>query len=240
MSSPLLTLGPFSFEGLESPELILLKAKQRLAVHHLGSGSSITDSLGQDFETASFRGIFAGSNAATRIRSIEYLRLLGAPLPLTWGSTTLSVIIQEFELSYSSNQWVPYKLSCYVIRSRDAQAQTAPDLAFASPDTQVGDILSLLQDVDLNPTSSQIAALVELAALNYDAASPDALQQALELLSSLDNQLALPSFGQSTNDLGVPMSYDDVVADVGQQAILGLARNRLINITVSAGCVNQQ
>jgi hypothetical protein len=240
MSSPLLTLGPFSFEGLESPELIQLKAKQRLAVHHLGSGSSITDSLGQDFETASFRGIFAGSNAATRIRSIEYLRLLGEPLPLTWGSTTLFVIIQEFELTYSSNQWVPYKLSCYVMRSRDAQVLTARDLAFASPDSQTGDILDLLQDVDLIPTSAQIAALVELAALNYDTAPLDALQQAMELLGSLDNQIASPSFAQNTNGLSILKSYGDIVADMGQQAILGLARNRLINITVSAECVNQQ
>src|SRR5580704_3308322 len=102
MSTPLLTLGPFSFAGLESPEQVLLKSKQRLAVHHLGSGSTAVDSLGEDFEIASFRGVFSGINAASRIRSIEYLRLQGTPLLLTWGSKTLSVLIREFELSYSS------------------------------------------------------------------------------------------------------------------------------------------
>jgi hypothetical protein len=240
VSTPLLTLGSFSFEGLESPELIRLKAKQRLAVHHLGSGASITDSLGQEFETASFRGIFSGSNASDRIRSIQYLRLLGTPLPLTWGSTTLFVVIQEFELSYSSNQWVPYNLTCCVIRSKGANAQAVPDLAFASPDTQVHDILGLLEDVALTPSPNQLTGLVELAGLNYDAAPPYALQQAMELLASLDNQIALESVTQTPNIVSGPGSYCDVVAGFGQQATLGLARNRLISITVSAECVNQQ
>jgi hypothetical protein len=240
LSSPLLKLGSFSFEGLESPELIRLKAKQRLAVHHLGSGASITDSLGQELETASFRGVFSGSNAADRIRSIQYLRLLGTPLPLTWASTTLFVIIQEFELSYSSNQWVPYNLTCCVIRSKDAQARTVPDLAFASADTQVADVLGLLEDVDLTPASEQLTGLVELAGLNYDVAPPYALQQAMELLGSLDDRIALVSLAQPPNDLSVPGSYCDAVVGFGQQAILGLARNRLISITVSAECVNQQ
>ena len=243
MSTPLLTLGSFSFMGLESPELVLLRAKQRLAVHHLGSGSSIIDSLGEDYETASFRGIFSGTNAAARIRSLEYLRQLGAPLPLAWGSRSFLVIIQEFELSYSSNQWVPYKLTCRVVRTIGPLYTASPDVASATADAQVGDLLALLQSAGLTPASGQISALLELAALDFDTASADALQQGTDLLVSIDNQIAI-SLPSGTS--GAPGSYgatnwlSGVVADAGQQAVLGLARNRLTSITVTATCVNQQ
>ena len=66
MSEFLLTLGSFSFQGFDSPSSILVKSKQRLAIHHLGSGFSTVDCLGEDNEVASFHGTFTGANAAAR------------------------------------------------------------------------------------------------------------------------------------------------------------------------------
>jgi len=239
MSTPLLTLGSFSFIGLESPEQVLLKSKQRLAIHHLGSGSTAADSLGEDFEIASFRGIFSGINAASRIRSIEYLRRQGAPLFLTWGSKTLSVIIRDFELTYSSNQWVPYSLSCFVLRSNDPGAILSPDVISVSADIQVSDILDLLRTTDVIPSSAQTAALVELATLNYDTPSPDAVQLANALLNLIESQieatLSVPQSGAAETS----QSLSDIVAEAGQLATLVLAQNRLTSITVGAGCINQ-
>jgi hypothetical protein len=239
MSTPLLTLGSFSFIGLESPEQVLLKSKQRLAVHHLGSGSTATDSLGEDYEIASFSGVFSGINAPARIRSIEYLRLRGAPLLLTWGSRALSVIIREFELTYSSNQWVPYRLSCFVVRSNDPEAIPSFDVLTASADIQAGDILDLLQNTDVSATCDQTAALVELAALNYDTPPSDSVQQATELLNLIESQIAATLAASRTGGIGAPRPFGDIVAKAGQQATLVLAQNRLAGLTVRAQCLNQ-
>ncbi len=247
MSSSLLTLGPFSFEGLESPEKIHLKTKQRLVVHHLGSGLSVTDCLGEDCEIASFRGIFSGANAADRIRSVNYLRLQGLPLSLTWSSRALSVIIQEFDLDYSSDRWIPYKLSCYVVRSIGSVAQNLADLVFSSPSIQVGDMLGLLQDTGVTATSNQTEALITLATLNYDVPSSSALGQAHQLVDSITNQLVV--LGQTSQESrpasgGLPpgdtLWMSDLVTNTGLRTALILARNRAMNVVVHAESSSQQ
>ena len=244
MLNSLLSLGSFVFESFESPEKILLKNKQRLVVHHLGSGRSIIDSLGEDYETVSFSGIFSGLNAVARIRSLDYIRLQGVPQSLTWGSKTLSVIIQKLDLSYSSNQWVPYKLSCLVLSATSPVDSNPRYVISSSPDAQLSDILSLLQITTIMPTSAQTAALAQLAALAYDVAPPSALQQAQELVGAVETQLAMQASGGTGADAqmsssSVPFLFSDIVSNAGNKAALVLARNRLVSIIVAAECVNQ-
>lgn len=246
MPSPLLTLGPFSFEGLESPPKVLVKTKQRLAVHHLGSGSTTTDSLGEDSGIVRFQGIFSGPNAADRIRSIDYLREQGLPLTLTWGSTSLSVIIRELELEYSSGSWIPYRLSCHIARTTNPETQASAYVISTSPITQVSDMLSLLQNTSISPTPDQSTALTALAMLDFDLPSSDDIEQADALIGSIDGQLsALAGAPQGFNPAGSGLSQGEanglavVVANSGLQAYLLLARNRVMNIVVSAEGVNQ-
>lgn len=247
MSKPLLTLGSFSFDGFESPERIVLKSKQRLAVHHLGSGLSTADSLGEDCEIASFRGIFTGANSSARIRSIEYLRSQGQPISLVWGSKTLLVIIQSFELNYLSNQWVPYKLTCVVTGSSSSQGVISPDPISSSPDAQVGDILGLLQSTSVSATPPQITALVELAALNYDIAPPATLQQAQQLANMVTSQVTTLDLVVQNGATSISTSLVEIanglisfIAIVGQEASLILSGNRLTEVIISAQNVNQQ
>ena len=247
MSNPLLRLGNFAFEGLESPERIHLKANQRLAVHHLGSGMSIADCLGDDCEVVSFRGIFSGKNTAERIRSVHYLRLQGLPLSLTWGSQALSVLIHDFELDYASDLWIPYRLSCYVVRSNNPGVGTQEDSISASPITQVGDIINLLRVTGANPISDQTAALGALARLNYDLPPPDALVEVQSLVISINKLLATladTSRYRVPNSQGLLLGENpwitDIVSDSGQEAALILARNRIISIVVNAECVGKR
>jgi hypothetical protein len=241
MSESLLTLGSFSFQGFESPDRILLKSKQRLAIHHLGSGISTVDCLGEDSEVASFRGTFTGANAPARIRSIEYLRVQGQPVALIWGSKALSVIIQAFELTYVSNQWIPYKLTCVVTGSAGLGTENLLDPISESPDTQVGDILSLLRGSYVSATSDQLAALAGLAAMNYDVASPAAIQRARELRISINSQIAtLDSVLQSGGGL-MPVAQEklataivDLIAAAGQESSLVLAGNRIASLIITS------
>lgn len=247
MSNSLLTLGPFSFNGLESPDKILLSRRQRIVIHHLGSGLSEVDFLGNDFESVTFQGIFSGTDTAVRIGSIDYLRRQGNPLFLTWGTTALLVIIRDFDLSYVSNRWVPYRLSCLVVTPSLDGPGNPSDVLSMSADQQVADLLNLLRINDISPTSDQTTALVDLATENYDLAPHDALQNAQQLLGVINSQLAVQS-PTSTNTGGealassdyTPIQLANIVDSAGQQANLILARNRLMGIIIAAQAVNQQ
>ena len=239
MSESLLKLGTFSFEGLESPERIMVTSKQRIAIHHLGSGFSVADCLGEDCGSVTFRGIFTGSRAESRIRALEYLKLQGNSLPLIWRSKTLTVIIQDLELNYSSDRWVPYKLCCIVI------SQNVPKKISGSPDTRVSDMINLMQNASLSPTLAQTTAILNLAAMNYDIASGADLQQAESLITSLDTQITeLENFSigcvdDATLPENPPNQIATVVANAGSLASLLLARNRLMDITVRAESIIQ-
>jgi hypothetical protein len=247
MSDSLLTLGSFSFYGLEAPERILLKSKHRLVVHRLGSGSSSIDSLGEDPEVVSFRGIFTGVDATVRSRAIEHLRSQGVPVNLTWNSKTLSVVIRDFELNYSSNQWIPYKLSCYVMNPCSERVAISTNETLVSPDTQINDFVSLLNDTGIIPTFDQLTALGKLASLSFDIAPVGALQETRALCSSIDNRLTSLDLISSSDQMrvtGLPRaeasSLIGMVSNAGQLAALVLARNRLMSISVSAEAVEQQ
>ena len=247
MSNSLLALGPFSFEGLESPEQIHFKTKQRVAVHHLGSGLSKIDYLGDDYETVSFRGIFSGTSAADRIRSIDCLRVRGVPLILSWSSKTLSVIITQFELDYSSDRWIPYRLSCYVIRSVNVGVEDPTDVMSASPATQVSDMLGLLEGTDMNSTSGQADAFLTLATLDFDTPPPEAIEQAHNLVGSIDdhlitlnNALRNDISANQTLPIGEATYMASLVTNYGRQVSLILSRSRAMSVITCAEEINQR
>jgi hypothetical protein len=246
MPGPLLTLGQFSFVDLESPDRIIVRTKQRLVVHHLGSGSAAIDSLGTDIEAVSFTGIFTGTNAATRIQSIENIRSQNIPTSLRWASRTLTVIIHEFNLQYITNQWIPYKLSCLVV-SAGLSAANSTDDASASPSQQVAEIVGLLNGAAITPTVRQTSALASLATLNFDVPSAGALQTVQAMISTISDQLRNLDEQTQISPSDVSLSIADqvalflsVAARASQQAALQLAYNRLSTISVSAILRNQQ
>jgi hypothetical protein len=246
MPDTLLALGQFSFVGLESPARVILETKQRLVVHHLGSGSTVIDSLGTDIEVVSFSGIFTGTNAATRIQLIENIRRQNFPTSLRWDSRTLTVIIREFNLQYITNQWIPYKLSCLVVSARLSATNFADDTS-ASPSQQVADIVGLLNGAAISPTAVQTSALSSLATLKFDVAPAVALQTVQAMISTISDQLQ--NLDQDTqtgvSDMSLSIagqvaSFFSVAANASQLAALQLAYNRLSCISVSAILSNQK
>lgn len=247
MPTPLLTLGTFAFEGLESPERILLKSKQRLVIHHLGSGLTTIDSLGEDYEIVSFRGIFSGTNAASRIRAVEQMKIQGDPLPLVWSSRLLSVLVHGLELNYTSGHWIPYKLTCHVIHPSDPRLALASDIISVSPAVRVNDIVTLLQYSDIHPGQGHIIGLLELAEMDYDMASSAALYQGRDLIQRVQARIAILETERQEHLAEEVQFYELEVSDladlsvgVGEQANLILALSRLSEITVRAERVNQQ
>ncbi len=125
MSDFSLTLGPVAFAGFELPSSITIGGRQRLAIHRLPGGVRIIDALGPDPADIAFAGIFTGPDAADRARLLDALRVAGAALPLAWDAFLYTVVIERFEADYRSPWWIPYRLTCSVLRDEAAAAVTA-------------------------------------------------------------------------------------------------------------------
>ena len=125
MSDFSLTLGPVAFAGFELPSSITLGGSQRLAVHRLPGGVRVIDALGPDPADIAFSGIFSGPDAADRARLLDALRVAGASLPLSWDAFLYTTVIARFEADYRSPWWIPYRISCSVLRDEAATLVTA-------------------------------------------------------------------------------------------------------------------
>lgn len=120
MAKPALILGPVVFEQFEVPERINFGGWQRLAVHRLAGGGRIMDALGPDEPEICFAGVFSGPNSVTRARSLDVLRRTGEPIPLIWDSFYYTVLMRQFDATYTSATWIPYSVSCAVVRDEAA------------------------------------------------------------------------------------------------------------------------
>ena len=125
MSDFSLTLGPVAFAGFELPSSITLGGRQRLAIHKLPGGIRIIDALGPDPADLAWSGIFTGPDAADRARILDTVRVAGLQLLLTWDAFLYTVIVESFEADYRSPWWIPYRLSCAVLRNEAAALVTS-------------------------------------------------------------------------------------------------------------------
>lgn len=131
MSDITLLLGPIAFQDFEVPSRITFGGAQRLAIHRLPGGARVIDALGRDDAELSFTGIFSGTDATLRARAIDELRSAGLPLPLTWNVFFYTVIIDTFEADYRTENWIPYRIRCTVLRD-EASALIQPFVSLAA------------------------------------------------------------------------------------------------------------
>ncbi len=160
MSDIVLLLGPIAFRDFELPAGITFGGAQRLAIHRLPGGTRVIDALGRDDANLTFAGIFTGSDATLRARAVDELRSLGLPLPLTWDVFFYSVIIDSFQADYRNSNWIPYRISCSVIRDEaSALIETTASLATAAlADVSTALASAAAANIDLSGTQSAITA----------------------------------------------------------------------------------
>ena len=183
MSNFSLTLGPVAFVGFELPSSITLGGAQRLAIHRLPGGVRIIDALGPDPADISFSGIFSGPDAADRARQLDTIRMAGAALPLAWDAFLYTVILERFEADYRSPWWIPYRISCAVIRDEGAPIiTTALDLV----STVSGDL------VLAGPFGSSAATAISVPSATVVGTPAYAVAQTSlsSTLTSITNQIA--------------------------------------------------
>jgi hypothetical protein len=171
-----LLLGPILFQDFELPASITWGGAQSLTVHKLPGGARVIDAMGRDDADITWSGIFSGPFAADRARALDLMRGDGALWPLTWGSFFYSAIIFRFEADQRRPNWIPYRITCKVLRDEtaalleipiDQATQAAQDLAQAAiiaptpAPANLGD--SLLNTTDLAKLPNLAAAAAQQA-----------------------------------------------------------------------------
>jgi hypothetical protein len=175
-----LLLGPVFFLDFEVPERIAFGGGQRLAIHRLPGGGRVIDAMGRDDADLVWSGIFTGPEAADRARLLDALRVQGAVLPLTWDAFFYSVVIARFDAEYAHPNWVPYKITCTVLRD-EATGVAAPVTDLSG--SVFADLASAGRAIDTT------AATVALAAAGATSRGTATYAAATTAVSALATQL---------------------------------------------------
>ena len=207
MSDFSLTLGPVAFAGFELPSSITLGGRQRLAIHLLPGGLRIIDALGPDPADIAFSGIFTGPDAADRARLLDSLRVAGMALPLAWDAFTYSVVIENFEADYRSPWWIPYRVSCAVLR--DEAAALVTDVIAVAPA-----LASDLVAAGSLATTALVAIAQPSATTAGTAANANAQSSLNGTLASFDTNISSASANLHAPDLATAMTAAGLLAQL--------------------------
>jgi hypothetical protein len=222
-----LLLGPVLFLDFEVPERIAFGGAQRLAVHHLPGGGRVIDALGRDDADIAWSGTFSGPDAPDRARLLDVLRAQGAVLPLTWDAFFYAVVIARFEADYAHPNWVPYKLTCTVLRDEAASPAIAPpdlgsdllaDLATAAAAIDTSQAIGLLQakGATSRGTAAYAAAVTAVSGLSASLASTIATADTILAATPLATQAGL---GQAADTAGTLAAATQANGFVGRAAV---------------------
>lgn len=110
-----LSLGNVTLSAFEVPSVIAFGGSQSLAVHRLPGGVRIVDSLGPDDADITWKGVLSGGGATDRSRALDYLRVSGQPVALSWDEFCYYVVIHELKFSFCNSWWIPYQIGCLVV-----------------------------------------------------------------------------------------------------------------------------
>lgn len=111
ITSLLFTVGGVPFFDFEAPEILeSLGGTQRYAEHDFPGGVRTQQTFGAFPSDITWRGIFTGTDAMVRWRTVDRLRVAGEEVALAYGTTVLFGLVTEFEAT-PKHQWlIPYKM----------------------------------------------------------------------------------------------------------------------------------
>jgi hypothetical protein len=239
MSEIALILGPIVFKDFEIPARIAIGGKQRLAVHQLVGGGRVVDALGRDDAEISFEGVFAGSDATLRARMLDELRAAGQPLSLTWDVFYYTVVVSRFAADYRSSWWIPFCVTCTVLRDEAAAFSEAVVTVAQSALADIAVAAGFQDQAGIDLGAAQLALAAPAAGTLGTVASAQAQASLGMALSSLaasravaETQLAaqaapsgpevgsmIATVGQATTSAGQLAALTAANAFVGRAAI---------------------
>jgi hypothetical protein len=224
MSDISLLLGPIAFQDFEVPSGVAFGTEQRLVTHRLPGGTKVIDAVGPDDIDITFSGIFTGDDATIRLRTLQTLCDQGLPLPLTWDVFFYTVLIRRLEADYRSGTWIPYKVTCTVLRD-EAGALVDEGLSLAG--AAIADIASALPLASLGG--------VDLSSLTSAFASDDAEIRGTAAFSQAQTSLSGAVLSLSANTASADQTLGNASAALGLASTAQEGVAALQSATESAG-----
>jgi len=114
-----LILGAVEFEGFEIPaQLKGLGGIQQVAVSNFVGSGKVVQALGPKPHPVSWSGTFLYETAIQRARQVDYYRIQGDVIEVSWGDYLADVIVREFHYDPEGEFNVPYSITLEVITDR--------------------------------------------------------------------------------------------------------------------------
>lgn len=155
-----LQLGDFEFSNLEIPESIALGGSQRLAVHRFPGGAKTVQAMGVDHAPLEWSGLFLGDAALDRAKYLDFLRVQGAPLELTFFDSTYTVVIERFRFVVERYYKVGYSIALEVVSDDSQPVKTiAPSGFDAAIDADCDTMMGLGDLIGDGPLSGALSTL---------------------------------------------------------------------------------
>lgn len=158
--------GSFQFAGTEVPEQITFGGEQMLCTHKMVGGLRIVDAMGPDDAALTWSGIFLTNGAVDRARFLDYLRRSGLICTLTWGVFQYSVIVSNFSADFKKPYWIPFTITCEVIRD---QTQDITDPSETSPGDAINQDSATMSQLANGINDPTISGLVSTASASLSA-----------------------------------------------------------------------
>lgn len=242
MSDIVLILGPIAFQEFELPSGINFGGRQILAVHRLPGGTRIIDAVGRDDSLISFEGIFTGSNATLRARTLDALRVAGIPLQLNWDVFFYTVLIAEFAADYQNGWWIPYRIVCTVLQDEASIIASAAVSLTAAVLADVASAAQLVPDTNIGLSGFATPFTAPNTAIRGTESYGAAMSGLASARSTIGTSIYAANRMVCTSDFGTPSSAqcgaDTLLAAtdaMGQLATLTIANNYLARAAVNLG-----
>lgn len=192
MQNSPIRLGSIDLHDFEIPQSLRFGGRHRLAVHALAGGRRIVERLGPDDDDILFRGTFSGPAAESRARAFDTLRLSGEIVWLTWESFRRQVIVKHFTADYHNPWWIPYQISCLVVRQNRIPSTEGTGVA-ALVSADLGNALSTAAAAGISLNSLQTTLSNANSLVTGTANQAQAIAQVYSTLQGIGSQVVRQS-----------------------------------------------
>lgn len=247
MADTYLQLGDFIFSGLEIPESLALGGAQALVTHKFPGGARNVQAMGPDHDAIGWSGLFLGQTALDRAKYLDFLRVQGLQLQLTFFDSSYTVVIQRFRFFVERFYKVGYSIELEVVADNAQPVQTiAPSGFDAAIRADCDSLMGLAPSIGDSILTSAIGTLDTAirGVSSFASAATSTIQGVLGPVAAVASRLSiLTSSVQNTvgsvTTLGGVLPSNPISTSVGNMAAQ-LTANTQYPILINMGNITQR
>lgn len=201
-----LTLGDFVFSESEIPERIPFGGEQAIVKHDLIGGGRILQAMGAFDTSLEWSGWLCGASAVERAKTLDAMRVKGAPMLLTWGDFRYWVVIESFRPDYEYAYRIPYRIVCLPAINYGAPDAESPDSSLDdSIDSCTAEAEDLTDEVGDSTLSGMMGSLKDAVSSvsSFATAAQAQISAVLQPVAQIQNQVGtlLASTGNTLQNI---------------------------------------